>query len=64
VQVNHLPVVLYVGHVRVDPDTPRLGAVLVDVGVDGEQTGLVRLDDLEQLLEELPEAFGLPSLIA
>src|SRR5215207_3222557 len=62
VLVDHPPVLLYGGRVRVDLDDRRLGAVLVDVGVDGEQTGVVRLQNLEQLLEELPEAFELALL--
>ena len=37
-------------------------SVLVYVGVEGKQTGLVRLDDLEELSEELLKDFELPCL--
>jgi hypothetical protein len=48
--VGHLMVVLHGSRVRVDVDERHLGAVLINVGVDGERTGFVRLDDLEELL--------------
>ena len=60
--MDHLPVTLYGSCVRLDLDNRCLGAMLVGVGVDRKQTGIVRLEDLEQLLEKPPEAFELAFL--
>src|SRR5215204_1033424 len=62
VLVGHLLMELHGGRVRVDVDESHLGAVLVDVSVDGKQTGLVRLDELEELSEELLKGFELAFL--
>ena len=47
-------VVLEGSRVGVDLDERDLSTVLVDVGVEGEQAGFVRLDNRQELAEELP----------